>query len=221
MLAGAKCIVFDIDDTLYLERDYVQSGFAAVGAWLEARQVASGFAALAWERFQQGQRGNVFDETLRAVGLATDSGTICEMISVYRSHNPSIALLADARYLLEELKEREVGIACISDGPYESQLAKSAALGLAQWCHPIVLTESLGPGHSKPHELAYQLVEETVRVQGSQCVYVADNPTKDFIAARKRGWRTVRVRRAGGLHFARPSGGDVDFEVADLWSVTR
>ena len=27
------CVVFDIDDTLYLERDYVLSGFAAVGPW--------------------------------------------------------------------------------------------------------------------------------------------------------------------------------------------
>jgi hypothetical protein len=27
------CAVFDIDDTLYLERDYVRSGFEAVGRW--------------------------------------------------------------------------------------------------------------------------------------------------------------------------------------------
>src|SRR5207302_9076607 len=29
------CVVFDIDDTLYLERDYVRSGFRAVGTWAE------------------------------------------------------------------------------------------------------------------------------------------------------------------------------------------
>ena len=30
-----KVFVFDIDDTLYLERDYVHSGFQAVGAWFQ------------------------------------------------------------------------------------------------------------------------------------------------------------------------------------------
>ena len=28
-----RAVVFDIDDTLYLERDYVRSGFTAAGAW--------------------------------------------------------------------------------------------------------------------------------------------------------------------------------------------
>ena len=30
-------IVFDLDDTLYPERDYVLSGFKAVASWAEAR----------------------------------------------------------------------------------------------------------------------------------------------------------------------------------------
>ncbi len=45
---------------------------------------------------------------------------------------------------------------------------------------------------------------------------MADNPAKDFVAPHRLGWRTVRVRRAGGLHAEEPSGADVDVEIAGL-----
>ena len=38
------CVVFDVDDTLYLERDYVRSGFRAVGVWASRWLGLSGFA---------------------------------------------------------------------------------------------------------------------------------------------------------------------------------
>ena len=38
----ASVIVFDLDDTLYLERDFVRSGFAAVDRWVSDRFAISG-----------------------------------------------------------------------------------------------------------------------------------------------------------------------------------
>jgi putative hydrolase of the HAD superfamily len=34
--------------------------------------------------------------------------------------------------------------------------------------------------------------------KGKECVYVADNPLKDFITANKLGWMTVQICREGG-----------------------
>ena len=45
---------------------------------------------------------------------------------------------------------------------------------------------------------------------------MADNPAKDFVAPHRLGWRTVRVRRAGGLHADVSSGDDVDVEISGL-----
>ena len=36
-----QVLVFDIDDTLYLERDYVRSGFGAAGRWARSPSSAS------------------------------------------------------------------------------------------------------------------------------------------------------------------------------------
>ena len=35
--------------------------------------------------------------------------------------------------------------------------------------------------------------------------FLADNPAKDFQAPDALGWRTLRIRRPGGLHFQQES----------------
>jgi putative hydrolase of the HAD superfamily len=60
------------------------------------------------------------------------------------------------------------------------------------------------------------LVESQAGYNGDECVYVADNPIKDFIGPKALGWGTVRIRRKQGLHFAAESVGDVDIELPDL-----
>ena len=51
------CVVFDVDDTLYLETDYVMSGFNAVGQWAADWLSIPDFAERCWNRFIAGQRG--------------------------------------------------------------------------------------------------------------------------------------------------------------------
>ena len=95
--SGRRCVVFDLDDTLFLERDYVRSGFAAVGGWARRRLGVSGFGERCWAAFEAGARGRTFDEALAACGVEPAAALIDEMIGVYRRHRPSIELLADAR----------------------------------------------------------------------------------------------------------------------------
>ena len=45
---------------------------------------------------------------------------------------------------------------------------------------------------------------------------MADNPAKDFVSPRQLGWRTVRIRRTGGLHAEVAGGSDIDVELSCL-----
>jgi putative hydrolase of the HAD superfamily len=216
---AVRCVVFDIDDTLYLERDYVKSGFLAVDALLRGRQV-EGFFDKAWEAFQSGLRRTIFDEVLATMGNAARPELIAEMVEAYRGHIPSLVLLPDAAECLSQLHGR-VAVAAITDGPLASQRAKAAALDLSRWCRPVVFTEELGAGFGKPHRAAFEFVEKETGRGGSQCVYVADNPVKDFQAPAALGWRTVRIRRAGGLHEKVAGEYPVEFELADLTKLVR
>jgi putative hydrolase of the HAD superfamily len=207
------CAVFDIDDTLYLERDYVRSGFAAVGRWAAKRLHIEDFAERCWSSFLSGQRGSVFDHVLRDSGELPNAELISAMVDVYRTHRPSITLAADAADALNSIFPA-VSIAVVSDGPPASQGRKVEALGLDSLAAPIVLTGLLGIEFAKPHPRAFQDVER--RRPARVYVYVGDNPAKDFAAPKQLGWVTVRVRRPGGLHYqAENSDVTPDYEMCD------
>jgi putative hydrolase of the HAD superfamily len=210
-----EVVVFDVDDTLYLEHDYVRSGFHAVDAWATESLGIHGFEKLAWTAFEDGVRGSIFDAALIGCGLEPTPELIARLVGVYREHTPAIGLLPDAAACLGALKGR-ARLAVVSDGPLQSQLAKVRALGLEALVDEIVLTEELGAGFGKPNPRAFELVEERLGAAGGACVYVADNPAKDFDGPAGRGWRTVRIRRAGGLHRDVPNGIAVSAELEDL-----
>jgi putative hydrolase of the HAD superfamily len=210
-----RLVVFDIDDTLYLERDYARSGFAAVGAWARSELGVPDLGERAWAAFEAGVRGTIFDDALAGCGVSATPELIPRLVEAYRSHVPAIELLADAQAWFHA-RPADVAVAVVTDGPLASQRAKAEALGLAALAGPIVFTEALGPGLGKPHPAAFEKVEAAVGVSGAACAYVADNPAKDFGGPRSLAWHTVRIRRSGGLHAAAPSGADVDAEITGL-----
>lgn len=209
------CVVFDIDDTLFLERDYVRSGFVAVGAWAQRELGIEGFGDRAWADFEAGGRATVFDRALCAYDREPSLEVISHMVTCYRSHQPAVELLADARECLNRLRGR-CHLAVITDGPVESQRAKARALGVGAWADMVVFTGELGAGFSKPHCRAFEMVQERLGCIAARCTYLADNPAKDFAGPRSLGWTTVRVRRPDSLHHGVPSGDDVDLEIHDL-----
>ena len=88
----------------------------------------------------------------------------------------------------------------ITDGPLGTQQAKVRALGLEDRLGCIIYTDALGPGRKKPHPQAYELQETWAQPSGLQMVYIADNPLKDFVTPRGRGWLTVKLARPERVH---------------------
>ena len=192
------CAVFDLDDTLFLERDYIRSGFEAVGHWAARWLHLSGFAERCWTEFDEGRRGNIFDAALQQGGWEAKPELIAAMVAIYRTHTPSIELLPDARDALKDLKA-VCPIAVITDGPVVSQSRKAEALGIDSIASPVILTELMGSDYRKPHPRAFEQIARDFG--GRTFVYIADNPLKDFKAPRNLGWKTIRIRRHGSLHF--------------------
>ncbi len=191
-------IVLDIDDTLYLERSYVKSGFVAVGRLLDTEFGVLGSADVLWDDFERGVRGDAFDRVLALQKIPPDRSLVARLVACYREHEPSIELLPDAKRLIDRLGSRR--LAGITDGPPASQRAKAKALGLIGRLHPLVFTGEHGPAAGKPNPFAFERVERILDVDPACCWYLADNPRKDFISPLERGWTSIRVRRIDSLH---------------------
>lgn len=211
------CIVFDLDDTLFLERDYVASGFKAVEEWTHQKFGISDFAYRANHAFLNGLRGNIFDFVLQECGCHPTVDDIQSMIRVYRTHSPSISLQPDAVEFIKRF-HGIVKLALITDGPFASQRRKVRALGLESFLESIIFTDVLGSNYGKPHPLAFQLIERRLGSVRSQYFYVGDNPKKDFDAPSSLNWGTVRIRRNAGLYSCSEPQGPTcpQFEISDL-----
>lgn len=213
-----KAVVFDLDDTLYPEHDYVVSGFGAVATEFEhvlgpPQPTLRDMVRL----FEADRHAKVFDELLRARGIDEDPALVGRMVDCYRAHRPQISLHDDARSILPQLKDRyQLGI--ITDGRLSTQSLKIDALQISHLFESIIITGELGDGFAKPHVRAFEKMADTLGVAGTECLYVADNAAKDFIAPNALGWTTVQVLRPNGLyHDNRASqGGDARHRIESL-----
>lgn len=202
MSGQIACVVFDLDDTLYLERDFVASGFRAVAAKLEEPSgITSAFEEL-WGDFEAGVRGNNFDVFWERRGLdrAKASSRATEMVRTYREHHPRISLPGDSSRALAALAAAGYTLGLITDGDPEVQVRKIEALGITDRFEVTVFTGSYGPDFQKPHKRAFREIEELTGLKAGGLVYIADNPAKDFAAPFAMGWHTIRIRRRASLH---------------------
>jgi putative hydrolase of the HAD superfamily len=198
-------IVFDLDDTLYLERDYAFSGFSAVAEWLERTRGIGGFEEQARIAFAAGERKRVFDAALTALRVDPTPTLITALVQTYRSHRPDIRLAEDTERFLARWPADQP-LALLTDGFHQSQRNKVAALGLdAGRFDPIVYTDEWGAEFWKPHQRGFDLIAGKFGLPPTSLAYIADNPAKDFMTPRALGWRTVRIDRPQGVHSHEPA----------------
>ncbi len=195
-------VIFDLDDTLYDETDFCRSGFRAVAedvALLSDKHSADEVYGAIWEAFTSGCRGSTFDIALAKLGIPADPAQVGRLVRIYRTHDPTLALPAESRRVLEELKDRHT-LALLTDGYMPTQRLKVEALGIARHFQAIVYTEELGREHWKPSPLGFQRLLETLAARPTESVYVGDNEAKDFIAPNRLGLLTIQVLRPARLH---------------------
>jgi len=198
--ARLRAVVFDLDDTLYLERDYVVSGFRAVAGWVQSHwgvPAAEGFGEL-WQLFEDGVRGETFDRWLQRRGI-WQRERVRLLVDVYHDHVPQISPCPGVPELLDRLRQQYV-LGLVSDGPLVAQRRKLEALGLGGRFRAVVWSDDWGRDARKPDPRPFRAVLGALGVAPAGAVYVADNPVKDFVGARRAGVRTVRVRHTKGLY---------------------
>ena len=187
-----KGLVFDLDDTLYLQADYKRSGFKAVADWLsEYRDIDSIRTYDALDSILQEKGPSypyIFDLFVERSGL--DRNLVRILVEIFIENQPQISCFSGVSDMLSRLrKQYKLGI--LTDGRLASQEKKITALGLGDKVDAILCSDKMGT--SKPDERLYCWFEEKFDLAPSELGYIADNPAKDFIGASQRGWRTVRV----------------------------
>ena len=194
-----KAIIFDLDDTLYLERDFVRSGFRSVASKCHQEDGVDELRVFnsLWDKFLVGGRGNLFDLLLEENPDINIS--LSDMINIYRSHRPDINLIKGVNSLLVELNNNWP-ISLISDGYLNTQKNKLDSLGISDLFDIIMFTDSLGKKYWKPSPVPFNTVLNKLGVKPEESVYIADNVKKDFIFPNQSGMKSIRVKYDHGIY---------------------
>ncbi len=186
-----KAVVFDLDDTLYSEMDYVRSGFKAVATEIEKLcGVVDAYNKLL-ELFAE-SREKVFDRYIANVRDITMTAT--QMVEIYRNHEPNITLFKDAKQTLASLREKGYKLGIITDGEPSRQRKKISVLELADMVDEIIVTDELGGEEfRKPNSQAFELMCKNFAINANEMLYVGDNPKKDFAVKKVLPLKTAEL----------------------------
>ena len=191
-------VIFDLDDTLYDERSFVESGLRAVsqlGLESFGLDVDASFSFMMRVSEADG-RGRIFDDWLAEHGLRTKR-RVAECIKSYRYHLPDIIMPKPHRDLLERLR-RSHPLYLVTDGHKIAQHRKVEALGIAPCFRRVFITHRFGIAQAKPSLYCFERIKQSEGCDWSQMLYVGDNPAKDFVNLNKVGAVTIRVHT--GVH---------------------
>jgi putative hydrolase of the HAD superfamily len=219
-------VLFDLDDTLYPERSFVDGGFRAVGRFLAPRigvsadMIARRLRAL----HQRDGRGRLFDTLLADAGHGDDPELVMAAVVTYRTYRPRLRPYPDVVETLGRLRAAGIATGLVSDGLSAVQRRKLAALpSVARQLDVVVLTDELGSAYAKPSPVPFRVACRILEADPSATVYVANDPRKDFVGARAAGLSTIRTGRLpdeGGATNTRPDRVDpvdgVDADHLDL-----
>jgi putative hydrolase of the HAD superfamily len=219
-VSRTRLVAFDLDDTLYVEMDFVKSGFRAVAAALSDRTDIDGedlYRDLC-DVLNRDGRGKVFDTVLDRHSL--QGTTPGELVSIYRNHEPALELPTDSRKVLVRLRNRGHALAIVTDGDPGVQRAKVRALGLEELVDMAIYTWDEGPEAGKPSPKGFERLLGATGSKPGDLMYVADDPRKDFLAARRAGGSSIRVR-TGPYASLEPSDRSCspDYEVTQLMAI--
>lgn len=178
-------VVFDLDDTLYYEIEYLKSAFNAIATEVCINSVdLVNNIMLKW--YFSGEE--VFSNLIRNYNLIKKGITIDFLIKIYREHSPDINAIEGVNDIITSLQKVGCKIGLISDGRSITQRNKLRALNLIDKFDLIIISEEFGT--EKPAEINYKIFNNTFN-NFKYFYYIGDSIEKDFISPNKLGWETI------------------------------
>ena len=183
--------VFDLDDTLYPEEDYLKSAYHAI-----AIEISNETSKSLYNKMVQihSSGGNTFEYLLKK--FPEKNLSLEKLLYLYHTHYPDISLREGVLEMLFEIKKRDGKVGIITDGRSVTQRNKIKALGLENLVDKLIISEEFG--HEKPASLLYESFMG--HDADLQFYYVGDNVCKDFITPKKLAWCCIGVLDKKSIH---------------------
>lgn len=196
-----KAVVFDLDDTLISEKEYIKSGYRHIAGIIEDRFVMDKNTVFddLMNLFKVSPL-NVFNRLYDMYQIEYSKEMILDLVKEYRGHFPDIQFYDDVLPCLSELKRSGIKVGIITDGYAIAQRQKLKAIQADKYFDEVIVTDELGREYWKPHTKSFEIMKEKFKVNFDEMIYVGDNPEKDFHISSIYSIKTMRIFRVNGVY---------------------
>jgi len=197
VLTNIRCVVFDLDDTLWPCEPTITSAEQALYSWLESEypRVTQkyNYAALKLHRAEFAKQHpelahNVTQLRRQSLAELANKFDYSEVmadkgLALFRKVRNQVTLFDDTLSTLDKLK-RKFKLGSITNGN-----ADLHAIGIAEKFDFTVTAENAGV--AKPDEKIFKFAQQQAGIKSHQMAYVGDAPVTDMLGAKGSGWQAI------------------------------
>ena len=191
-------ILLDLDDTLFDETNFIDSGFRHISIFLgnEFNINPKNIFEILKNDYGNGIRNNNFDVLINELNLNIDVNII---INEFYSHPPNVKLFDDSMIFLNSIQNKyKIGL--ITNGNPKTQNNKIDALQIRNRFDIILISGDYPTNWKKPNFRIFKEALRNLNSDSSNSIYIGDNPIEDMKGANDAGIRNVLLRRKSGIH---------------------
>jgi HAD superfamily hydrolase (TIGR01549 family) len=197
-LASVRGVVFDLDDTLFDQKDWI---FRKLGmTWDVERAILpdrTTFLRMALQIVEEGNRSRLFDAI--ATELSLSDADRVRLIETYRTARPAgCRLYDDVGPTLMQLRKLGYALGLVTDNPPASQRQKLDVAGLSGCFDAVLLTGEMNK--AKPHPDVFSQIGQLLSIEPERLIMVGDNLFRDIHGSLDAGFRhAFHIQRPGGF----------------------
>ena len=205
-----KACIFDLDNTLYNENDYIK---ACLNKLIELESLS----------YRQISNDEIDRIRLFSTNILKSILEFCDyelkyydpFYAIYKSLVCQINPYKDACQLITYLKKNSIITAILTNGIPAVQRNKIKCLAIKEMGMMLFFARELGDGDEKPKPIVFKKACELLSVKPLECLYVGDHPIHDFQGAKKSGLVSLRLMR-GRYQTLYPALGDKIYSMSEI-----
>ncbi len=198
-----KCVGFDLDGTLYDEKEFIQQAYQSIAQFLSInsiknkRQIYDYMLGL-WTEKGSSYSG-LFQDAIDFSEISVSKATVSKCVELYRVAPFSIHLGDSASELFDYCVGHKYRLFMITDGNENLQQRKISSLGVTRYIEKenIVITGSMGKPFYKPSTAGLEKISFVKRYRPEELIYIGDRDVdKQF--STNAGMHFIKAKNMAG-----------------------
>ena len=200
-------LIFDVDDTLYSQIEPFSKAYKQLfgNTDIDMEKLYQRSRYYSDLKFEESRKGCMTMEdyhsyrirkALKDFGVIVSYEEGLRFQKLYADNQKKIEVTKPTEQFLNFIKDKNIKLAIITNGPSDHQWNKIYTLKLSRWFSQENIFVSYDIGYNKPDKQIFNFVSKKMHLtEDDEIYYIGDSFDNDIIGARKVNWQAIWLNR--------------------------